>query len=228
MSFRPADAFKQGLVSVIGTRLPRAAARFYPDILWRVPSTANRAYLTFDDGPNPDCTERIVDVLDKHDARATFFVLGAKAERQPALVQALHSAGHGLGNHSYTHLDAWKSDTADFLDELDRTSAILEEVTGARIRFMRPPYGHFTRAVRAWCRRCDHKLTMWDVGAGDYLEVMTTDGIEHHVRKHLRPGSIVVLHDNRRCSLKTPEALDRLLARLSRAGWTFPLLPIQR
>lgn len=228
MSNLLADRWTRGLVSIVGTRIPRAAARFFPDILWRMPSTSKTAYLTFDDGPAPGGTERILEVLDRHSAKATFFLLGAKAEKHGNLVRTLHAAGHGLGNHSHTHPDAWKSEQALVLDELERTSRILEDLTGARIRYLRPPYGHFTRSIRNWCLHNEHTLTMWDVGPGDYLEVMSTQAVVAHVRAHLRPGSIVVLHDNPRCAMKTPDALDRLLRKLTNEGWAFPSLPIER
>lgn len=220
---QPIDRVKQGVVSIVGTRLPRAAARFYSDILWRMPTTAKKAYLSFDDGPNPD-TRRILDILQRNDANATFFLLGEKVERHLEIVRALQSAGHGIGNHSYSHPDAWKSKGSVVLSELDRTSKILEDATGERVRFMRPPYGRFTRSMRDWCRRRQQRLTMWDVGPGDYLDFMRTDAIVCHVRRHVRPGSIVVLHDNPRCSSETPAALDRLLRHLTEEGWTFPSL----
>lgn len=228
MSNREADRWTHSLVSVVGTRIPRAAARFYPDILWRIPSKSKTAYLTFDDGPNPDSTERILGVLDKHNAEATFFALGAKAERDAGLLRMLHAAGHGVGNHSYSHPDAWKAKTSSVLAELERATGILEDLTGEPVRFMRPPYGRFTSAMRAWCRRRQQHLTMWDVGPGDYLEEMSTDAVVRLVRTHLRPGSIVVLHDNPRCATKTPAALDNLLEGLTSEGWSFLSLSMDR
>ncbi len=228
MSRRMTGRWRKNVVSVVGTRLPRAASRFYPDVLWRMPAKPKTAYLTFDDGPNPECTERILSVLAGHRAKATFFLLGAQAERHADLVRSLQSAGHGIGNHSYSHPDAWKTEASEVLSELETTTTVLEDLTGESVRVMRPPYGRFTRSMRAWCRRHGQQMTMWDVGPGDYLEAMSTEAVVHQVRTHLRPGSIVVLHDNPRCALKTPVALDRLLERLTDEGWSFPSLTTDR
>lgn len=228
MTSRLADRWIHGMVSVVGTRIPRAAARFYGDVLWRMPSRSKTAYLTFDDGPTPEATEKILSILDRHGAKATFFLLGWRAERHKGLVRTLQAAGHGFGNHSYSHPDAWKSEASRVLAELERTNGLLEDLTGEPIRFMRPPYGRFTRAMRDWCLQQGQQLTMWDVGPGDYLEAMSTDAVVQHVEAHLRPGSIVVLHDNIRCAMKTPAALDRLLERLTGEGWSFSSLAIDR
>lgn len=224
MSIHIPRGVTHGLVSFVGTRIPRAAARFYPDVLWRVPTNSKTAYLTFDDGPNPHCTDRILEILSRHGASGTFFVLGENVESQPHLVRTIRTAGHGIGNHSYSHPDAWRSEASVVLQELDRTSRMLEDLIGERVRSMRPPYGRFTRAIREWCERRRHQLTMWDVGPGDYLEALSADDVVRQLRQHVRPGSIVVLHDNPRCSTKTPAALDRFLERFSNEGWRFPPL----
>lgn len=220
-------ALTQRLVSLVGTRIPRAAARFYPDILFRVPTGSREAYLTFDDGPNPGCTESLLEVLSRHNASATFFLLGRKAAAHPGLVRSIQSAGHGIGNHSYTHPDAWRSPATKVMDELARATSVLEDVTGESIGAMRPPYGRFTRSMRDWCARRGQRIVMWDVGPGDYLEAMPEEAIVRQVIAHVRPGSVIVLHDNLRCAQKTPVALARLLERLADEGWSFPPLPTE-
>ena len=216
----------QGLVSLVGTRIPRAAARFYPDVLFRVPTDSKEAFLTFDDGPNLGCTEALLDVLSRHDASATFFLLGRKAAAHPELVRRLRNVGQGIGNHSYTHPDAWRTPPVKVLHELDVATSILEDITGERIAVMRPPYGHFTRSMREWCGRRGQRMVMWDVGPGDYLEAMPEEAVIRQVVAHARPGSVIVLHDNPRCAKKTPAALARLLDRLANDGWSFPPLPL--
>ena len=225
MDALPITALTQGLVSLVGTRVPRAAARFYPDILFHAPTDSKEAYLTFDDGPNPGCTESLLEVLDRHRASAIFFLLGRQADAHPQLVRKIQSAGHEIGNHSYTHPDAWRSPRVKVLDELDRATAVLEDITGEPIRIMRPPYGRFTRAMRDWCERRGQRMAMWDVGPGDYLEGMPEQAIVQQVEAHVRPGSVIVLHDNPRCAEKTPAALARVLDRLADDGWSFPPLP---
>jgi peptidoglycan/xylan/chitin deacetylase (PgdA/CDA1 family) len=212
------------LVSVVGTRLPRLVAPLYREVLWRRPADERIAYLTFDDGPTTAMTRRLLDLLARFDAPSTFFLIGAAAERDPDLVRAVHAAGHTLGNHTFTHPDAWRTEAALVVAELARTTSVLEDMVQAPIRWMRPPYGRFTAAMRAWCRQNRQRLTMWDVGPGDYLPDATPAVIERRIRRHLRPGSIVVLHDNPKARDVTPAVLERLLPALRGEGWRFAAL----
>lgn len=213
------------LVTIVGTLLPRGAAHLFPDLLWRMPAVDRTAYLTFDDGPNPTLTRKLMDILDRHDARATFFLIGSKAERQPDLVRALADAGHAVGNHTFSHPDPWRTPRADLQRELDRTTAELETITSTPVRWMRPPYGHFTRPMRAWCGQQQQQLTMWDLAPADYLERISGADVERHVHAYIRKGSIIVLHDNPRAADATIPALERLLDVLTSEGWKFEALP---
>ncbi len=212
------------LVTLIGTSLPRAVARWYPDVTWRVPTDERVAFLTFDDGPHPGLTDRIASVLDRHDGRASFFLLGSKAQRHPSLVRGLVDAGHTAGNHTFSHFDAWRADPSSVLDDLEHATDILETIAGTNISWMRPPYGRFTRSMRNWCRHRRQTMTMWDVGTGDYLQRVTGEHVLRHVETYIRPGSVIVLHDNPCCADTTPEALDRLLERMMGQGWRFEAL----
>lgn len=212
------------IVHTIGTRLPRSVARYFPDILWRIPSSSNIAYFTFDDGPTPAVTGALLDILARFEVPASFFLLGLHAERDPGLVRAIVEAGHVVGNHTYSHLDPWKVSTDDLLGELEQTTAILEDLAQQPIRWMRPPYGHFTRPMRHWCQTRRQRLTMWDVGSGDFLPSATQDQIERRLLKAVRPGSIIVLHDNVNASRITPHALKNVLAHLCDEGWHFATL----
>jgi peptidoglycan/xylan/chitin deacetylase (PgdA/CDA1 family) len=214
------------LVTLIGTSLPRAAARWFPDVTWRMPEEERVAYLTFDDGPNPGLTPRIAAVLERHDAMASFFMIGSKVKRDPALVRMLVDAGHTTGNHTYSHVDAWRTDAPVVARELHATTAVLEDVTGRRVAWMRPPYGRFTRSMRRWCLKCGQTLTMWDLGTGDFLQRVTTDHVLRHVAGYVRAGSVIVLHDNPCCAATTLQALDDLLEHLTQDGWRFAALPV--
>ena len=211
-------------VHFVGTHLPRWAARFYPDVLWRIPTRARVAYFTFDDGPTSALTARLLDVLDRFDARATFFMVGRHADRDPGLTRAVADAGHTLGNHTFTHPDAWTTAERSVLRELEHTTALLEDLVQRPIRSMRPPYGRFTRAMRQWCQVRRQRCTMWDVGPGDYRPGAVAQTIERRILRSVRPGSIVVLHDNPRADGVTPAALAAVLERLRDDGWRFAAL----
>lgn len=187
-------------------------------MLWRIAEKGRAdadtpsAYLTFDDGPHPRITPRLIDTLAAHEATATCFLVGANAAKHPEWVRALHDAGHVIGNHTYTHPDAWTTDTPTLIDELERTTDTLQQIIGAKVNVMRPPYGHPTTAMREWCKRRKQRMVMWDVMPGDYLRTATADGIATFTLNATRPGSIIVLHDNPICEGVTLESLRQILS----------------
>ena len=213
-------------VDIIGTHLPRRAAPFFTDIRWRqpVPADERKAYLTFDDGPHPSVTPRLLALLAAYDARATFFVVGRQARAHPDLVRSIRTAGHQIGNHSYAHRDPWLASSRTTLRDLERTRELLHELRAGPTPWVRPPYGHFTRAMRRWCRCRSHQLVMWDLMPGDFLPWATPEGLSRRIFNLIRPGSIIVLHDNPNVKRVTPPALEMTLRHLTTRGWRFPPL----
>ena len=217
-----------------GTKVPRVAARFFPEIVWRLPrerddvdsvssgrddlpSTKSLA-LTFDDGPSPDQTPRVLEQLDRHGVRATFFLVGAQAERHPELVREIVARGHAIGNHTWSHLDAWMHDFPVVADELARTDDLLAELTAARPVWVRPPHGHFTAKLRVWCAERGQQVVMWDTLPGDFVEWATPEALTAFTLRQVREGSIVVLHDGPGMAWGA-DALPQLLPRLRDEGW---------
>jgi peptidoglycan/xylan/chitin deacetylase (PgdA/CDA1 family) len=211
------------LVPYLATHVLRPFHRFFPDLLWRVDAAAPTAYLTFDDGPTAECTRDLLDILAEYNAQATHFLVGRHAEQHPDLVRALVDEGHRVGNHTYSHPDPWTTPQEEMSDELERTTHILQDLAGP-VRALRPPYGHPTAFLRQWCAAQNQRMVMWDVMPGDYLQTATADRVSAFVINHIRPGSVIVLHDNPICEDVTPEALDTILETLTDRGWQFDAL----
>lgn len=209
------------IVPYLATKGVRPFQRFFPDMLWRVDATAKTAYLTFDDGPSEELTDDILDLLARYDAHSTHFLVGSNASAYPERVRAIASAGHRLGNHTYTHANPWRVSTDELIEELNRTTACIEDISGIRPRAMRPPYGLPTGALRSWCAEHNQRMVMWDVMPGDFLDGATAEGVARFVIRHVRPGSIIVLHDNPICKHVTVPALETILDTLTAEGWTF-------
>lgn len=223
-------------VDLLATYGARAAAPFFADVLWNgrrhVPSRLSPhsgkagkvLYLTFDDGPHPEGTTRLLKTLDRYQVPATFFLQGNNVQTHPQLTKDIAEAGHAIGNHSYSHMDAWMHSFADFANELDHTTALLEETLGQPVLWMRPPHGHFTKKIRGWCRDHGQKLVMWDLMPADFVAWRNSVDIVASVDNHARRGSIVVLHDSDTALRVTPVALEQMLPRLIDSGWQFAAL----
>ena len=132
------------------------------------PARPGELALTFDDGPNPAWTPRLLETLASHDVRATFFLLGSRAQAEPALVRQISAAGHLIGNHSWSHPNLARAAASRIEEELSRTSQILEEITGAPVRFFRPPFGARRPEVLRAARRLGMVPVMWNTMTSDW------------------------------------------------------------
>ena len=185
--------------------------RVFVDAVVRGPEGARGVALTFDDGPHPQWTPRILDVLAKRGARATFFVVGRKAEAHPEVVQAILDAGHAVGLHSHEHdrLFSLRGERRVRAD-LERGLAALEKVTGARPHLFRPPIGHTNPTIARVVEALDLAVVGWTVGGHDGLAGAKPEDVVVRVRRSLADGAIVLLHDSPESGDREPAALRAL------------------
>jgi peptidoglycan/xylan/chitin deacetylase (PgdA/CDA1 family) len=177
--------------------------------------------LTYDDGPGRG-TPGILDLLAKHGARATFFMVGSEVERDPDAARAVRDAGHDVGSHSMRHLDHEAVPAAEAVaDMLDGARAI-ERALGIEPRLYRAPYGRFVPATVAEARRRGWACVHWSALGMDWLEDATPRSVAENVLRDLEPGGIVLLHDARRAKPMRPEPVVEgtalLLEALERRG----------
>lgn len=211
---------------VLGALVPRL--EMFGDVMWRGNAQSNGVALTFDDGPNPDTTPRILELLARADAHATFFVLGEKAERHPDLVRAVKEGGHSLGIHGYRHdrLYAFKSPSAVEAD-IGRTNAALERAAGVKAKWFRPPVGQVSPRTSEGAKRAGVEIVAWSVRGLDGLRGADPARVAARVERGLEPGSIVLLHDAAERDDYEPASLDalpRILERIRARGLrTLPL-----
>jgi len=164
------------------------------------PARPGEMALTFDDGPNPKWTPRLLDVLAEHGVRATFFMLGGFASGQPELVQRVAAAGHLVGNHSWSHPNLARTAAGRVRDELARTNETLEQILGAPVRYFRPPYGARRPAVFRIARELGLTPVLWNAMTSDWSEP-SAERIAERLGKRIdglmrRGGGVnVVLHD---------------------------------
>jgi peptidoglycan/xylan/chitin deacetylase (PgdA/CDA1 family) len=184
--------------------------------------------LTYDDGPNDAATMQLLEVLARHNVRATFFMIGRFVHQRPEIVRAVHAAGHLVGNHTMTHpWLAWQSDRV-IRDELRGCNQALEDVLGAPVRYMRPPHGARRPAVFRTCRELGLTLVQWNVMGNDWAPI-GAHGVLRKVQRGLQAvrergrGANILLHDgyDQRMGADrsaTVQATDRLLTELTGAG----------
>lgn len=178
--------------------------------------------LTFDDGPNPVTTRRVLEALASTRHRATFFVLGEKARRHPDVVREIHAGGHTLGIHGYRHdwlLSFRMPDT--IRDDIERTRDAIEAAAGSRPRFFRPPLGHTSLTTVIGARRAGATLVCWSARGYDGVRRQTPDGLVERFGRTVDDGAIVMLHDAAEGDDFEPasvRALPRLLAILDERG----------
>jgi peptidoglycan/xylan/chitin deacetylase (PgdA/CDA1 family) len=151
--------------------------------------------LTFDDGPHPQGTPIVLEILREAGAQATFFLVGEQVERRPALVAEIVAAGHRVELHCHRHRNALRLTGGMFLDDAERARATIEEAGGQAIADHRPPYGIYSAATLRACRRRGWRPVLWSQWGRDWRGSVTARSIAHQATKSARPGDIVLLHD---------------------------------
>lgn len=181
---------------------------------------AKYVVLTFDDGPDPRYTPRILDVLDQYGAKATFFVVGSEAARHPALVRAIHERGHSVQNHTWSHENLTKLSWPAFERQVTRTGEQIRARTGTASGCLRPPYGARNRLVDRRAAALGQRVVLWDVDSRDWTRPGAA-AIERRVTATVRTGSVILFHDGGGNRAQTLAALPAVLSRLSAAGFGF-------
>lgn len=199
-------------------------------VLNRLPAGSNAVAITFDDGPNPDATPRILDVLREEGVPATFFVLGRHAERWPALVRRMTNEGHQLGNHGYWHRKLHRRLPSYVRDDLTRgTEAIVQASGGVRPRVFRAPHGFRNPWVTPIAASLGQRTIGWSLGVWDSARPGASE-IARRALNGLHAGSILLLHDGDGYDqdgdrLQTAEALPMIIRGLRDRGLRFTTLP---
>lgn len=186
----------------------------YPGALFRIKTTGKILCLTFDDGPDPATTPELLDILDYYQVKAMFFCSGEAAEKYPHLVAKIKEDGHITGNHGFKHLDGWKSDTVDYCENVAHASRFL------RGNYFRPPYGHITKSQFKELSK-KYKIVFWDLMAYDFDATFGAERTLAVLRRKIRKGSVIVLHDKIESSTNTimKEFLDSAIS----MGYRFTL-----
>lgn len=181
------------------------------------PGRRQEVFLTFDDGPVPETTPHILEILDRYKVKATFFMVGGNVKKHPGLYDEVIASGHRAGNHTFHHLNGWKTAPGAYLEDADRCR---ELVPGD---LFRPPYGRFTPSQYLIMRN-RYRFILWSVLTWDFHQDVTPEQCLTNALTHTRGGSVVVFHDNAKALEKVQYALPRFLERILSEGLTPALL----
>ena len=183
----------------------------------RVKGVGKVVYITFDDGPTPDVTEQILEVLDKYSVKASFFCCGQNADANPELLKKIADEGHTIGYHSYSHKDILKTKPSEWIADVERKSAVSDT------KLFRPPYGRILfRHYRRLKSR--YKFVFWDVMSYDYDAARSPESIMSLLEKSVREGSVVVFHDKEKCKGNTLAVLPQFIELMKSKGYSFGVL----
>ncbi len=186
-------------------------SQFYLRTICKNKSDKNKVAITFDDGPDADKTLKILNVLDNYNVKATFFIIGKKAEENPGLVKLIAKSGHLIGNHSYSHSSVFPlKSTKRIRNEILRTQEIIKENTGKENIYFRPPFGITNPLIASAVKSLNLTTIGWSIRSFDTMN-KEPQKIINRIKKRLRGGDIILLHD-----INSTELLKNLLEELDK------------
>lgn len=221
----------------------------YPSVLkWLYPGRISRVenkkaiYLTFDDGPVPEVTPWVLDLLAKYKAKATFFCIGDNVQKYPDIFKRIQAEGHCIGNHTHNHLNGWKTPTSEYIKNVDLAENFLKNIEKEKkkernsnyelrttnneqqaphYKLFRPPYGKIKNSQAKQLKNKGFKIVVWDVISGDYNEDFSAEECYKNVINNTEPGSSIVFHDSKKAFSNLEVVLPKVLEYYKEKGLEF-------
>lgn len=197
--------------------------KIFYNYIWDIPNIENKVYLTFDDGPTPEITAWTLSQLKKHNAKATFFCIGNNIKKKPEILNAIIQEGHAIGNHTFNHLNGWRTETQEYINNTKQCeiqiSNKLTPVNNQQSKIFRPPYGKIKKSQAKMLRELGYKIIMWDVLSADFDATITPEKCLNNVISNVKSGSIIVFHDSVKSFKNLEYALPKTLDFLKEKGY---------
>lgn len=184
------------------------------NLTWQIDNQPGKIFLTFDDGPIPEITPQVLDILEEYNAKATFFCVGDNVNKHPDVYGKVLAAGHTTGNHTYHHLNGWKTPLNEYLADIGQCHRMVKSP------LFRPPYGRI-RPSYIQSIKPDYQIIMWSVLSGDFDLDSSPEKVLNNATQNTSDGSIVVFHDSLKAADRLFYALPRFLEHFSQQGFTF-------
>lgn len=193
---------------------PKFLYHLFPELTWKESVTSNEIFLTFDDGPHPDITPKVLNILAQYNARTCFFCVGENVKKYPETFQNIIDAGQMVGNHTFNHLNGWKTPDNLYLENIEQCS---KEVIS---RCLRPPYGKIKPSQIKKLKK-NYQIVMWSVITYDYDSKLSPEACLDIAIKNSGPGDIVVFHDSLKAEKNLLFVLPLFLEHFSKLGYRF-------
>ena len=213
------------------TKTPSFIRIWFSNYVWKMPNNEKKIYLTFDDGPIPEVTEWALSILKEEKIKATFFCIGDNIKKHTLLFERIQKEGHAIGNHTFNHLNGWKTNTNEYIENFKLGNEIiqkyqlehLEEKTEST-KLFRPPYGKIKSSQAKIIIKLNHKIIMWDVLSYDFNAKITPEKCLENVIKNTTTGSIIVFHDSLKAYKNLEYALPKAIQLLKQKGFEFDII----
>ena len=202
-------------------KIPSIIKTIFYNQIWNIPNDEKKIYLTFDDGPIPEVTPWVLYVLKIHNIKATFFCIGDNVRKHPEVFKQIVSDGHQVGNHSFNHLNGWRTDSQKYIENVLEAENEISKHTNSSIKLFRPPYGKIKPKQSYKLRKLGFKIVMWDVLSKDYDVNLQPLDCERNVIQNVQSGSIIIFHDSKKASKNLSSSLPSVIEKLQKAGFTF-------
>lgn len=200
--------------------------KMYSKYIWDIPNGDKKVYLTFDDGPTPEITEWTLSQLRKYNVKATFFCIGNNIEKYPEIFNTVIQEGHAIGNHTFNHLNGWKTNTENYLENVRLCGNQIQKsaICNLQSTIFRPPYGKITSNQSKKLMQLGYKIIMWDVLSADFDQTITPEKCLENVISNVTSGSIIVFHDSVKSFKNLAFTLPKTLEFLKEKGFVADVL----
>ncbi len=200
-------------------QVPGSLQHLYHGVVWRGNKRKRCVYLTFDDGPIPEVTPQLLDILKQEGVHATFFMVGQKAEEYPEIKERVKREGHAIGNHTYNHLKGILYSKNDYIANVMKADRLLDGT-----RLFRPPYGRMGWRQKHALRQLGFKICLWDVLTHDYDKNYSAERMVAIIKRYTRNGSIINFHDSVKSNERMLEAVKQTITWLKEEGYSIDVL----
>ena len=194
-------------------KTPRLIQNLFPNFKWSIPVSEKKVFLTFDDGPIPEVTPWVLDLLKEYNFKASFFCVGDNVLKHPEIYDRILDEGHTIGNHTYNHLNGWTTENIKYFHNIRRCAHLVNS------DLFRPPYGRIKPKQAQFIQR-HYDIIMWSLLSGDFDPALSKEMCLQNVVSNIQPGAIIVFHDSLKAFEKLKYVLPKTLENLKLMGFT--------